>query len=471
MGTEGYVAPEGPGTPRADLYSLGKLLYEISTGCDRKEFPALPPDIASRPDREALVELNAIVTRACQFDPRERHANAEELQDDLALLERGHSVRKRRVWRQRIRALRGVGLATTAMALVAAGIAFLWQVRARNTIPLTASLPVEAISGTRNKEAAQAYASGLVAMRRGTPGGFRLAYEKFSLAKQADNQFVAAYARLFEIYLMGEDYGPRKFSMDHAEALSQLSQRSNLLVGRAPTNAETHAALAIVRFLNEWNWKEAEEEFKQALHLDPNCRMALTYYGYFLTRQRRAEEAREFLLRADQLDPESPLITKFLGHCEYVQRHYEQALSFYQHVSEYDDTYASSHYWAGRANLALGNYEQALDDFEEYESRQGSGAPWYPRDYEGPRQALRTAGTNGCWAKCLEAMNNDKTQFPYWYAECHARLGHKAQALAGLQEAVKQREHVENLLVDEFWDDYRKEPEFKEILQKVGLDQ
>src|SRR5439155_13558628 len=35
VGTEGYIPPEGPGTPSADCYSLGKLLYELSTGHDR----------------------------------------------------------------------------------------------------------------------------------------------------------------------------------------------------------------------------------------------------------------------------------------------------------------------------------------------------------------------------------------------------------------------------------------------------
>src|SRR5207247_8787619 len=32
VGTEGFIPPEGPGTPQADVYSLGKVLYEI----DRK---------------------------------------------------------------------------------------------------------------------------------------------------------------------------------------------------------------------------------------------------------------------------------------------------------------------------------------------------------------------------------------------------------------------------------------------------
>src|SRR4029453_15156741 len=39
VGTEGYIPPEGPGTPRADIYSLGKLLYETCTGKDRLDFP------------------------------------------------------------------------------------------------------------------------------------------------------------------------------------------------------------------------------------------------------------------------------------------------------------------------------------------------------------------------------------------------------------------------------------------------
>src|SRR2546425_1130682 len=66
VGTEGFIPPEGPGTSQADLYSLGKVLYEISTGRDRRDFPALPDDLA---EDEAMLELNAVILKACKTEP------------------------------------------------------------------------------------------------------------------------------------------------------------------------------------------------------------------------------------------------------------------------------------------------------------------------------------------------------------------------------------------------------------------
>ena len=94
VGTEGFIPPEGPKSPQADIYGLGKVLYEIATGKDRLEFPELPENFSELPDWETLLELNAVIIKACETDPRKRYASAKEFHDDLALLSTGKSVRQ-----------------------------------------------------------------------------------------------------------------------------------------------------------------------------------------------------------------------------------------------------------------------------------------------------------------------------------------------------------------------------------------
>jgi len=476
VGTEGFIPPEGPGTLQADLYSLGIMLYQMSTGKSHQDFPEPLPDLAAQPDHTRWLEFNAVIHKACAANPRERYQSAEEMRVELHLLKRGQSVKRRHTVQERLRALRKIGIVAAAVILVAAASVFLWQTIRRHNAPfILADTPYGNISTTA-PEAAVACRRGCQGLRKGTTKGFHEAREAFTAATNADPQCLFAHARLFETYLMSEDADVSSID-SKAENLGTLATN---LWKLSPTNAETHAALAIVLFLNEWKWNEAESQFKEALAADPNCRMALVYYGYMLTRQLRAGPAREVLQRADKLDPESLLITKFLGHCEYVERDYVEALKYYRRASEWEENYPGSHEWAGRALWALAEshatpdkieYHAALDEVEKFEGIQDPSTVATLRvKYQKRHDILDKDGTHGYWLNRLETVDGLKSQVPYWYAECHARAGHKAEALAGLKEALKQRDTMENLLVDEFWDDYRNEPTFKEVQRTVGLD-
>lgn len=100
VGTEGYVPPEGPGTPQADIYSLGKVLYEMAMGKDRMDFPAVNSDLSELPDRAVLMRLNEVLLRACASDPEARYETAEEMHDDLVRLRDGRALaaHARRHW-------------------------------------------------------------------------------------------------------------------------------------------------------------------------------------------------------------------------------------------------------------------------------------------------------------------------------------------------------------------------------------
>lgn len=86
LGTKGYIAPEGPGTPMADIYSLGKLIYEIGFGLAVAHYPELPTDMIANPGGNVLYGLNRIVLQACDANPARRHQTAADLRRGLAEL-------------------------------------------------------------------------------------------------------------------------------------------------------------------------------------------------------------------------------------------------------------------------------------------------------------------------------------------------------------------------------------------------
>ena len=119
VGTEGFIPPEGPGSIEADIYSLGKVLYEISTGKDRHDYPEFPTVLGDVTEAEALLEFNKIVLKACRTNPRERYPSAREMVDDLLAVDRGEKISTRKTYSQRRRVV--FGSAAGVIILLAAG--------------------------------------------------------------------------------------------------------------------------------------------------------------------------------------------------------------------------------------------------------------------------------------------------------------------------------------------------------------
>ena len=96
VGTEGFIAPEGPGTIQADIYSLGKVLYEISTGRDRNDYPELPARLEDNREGRDLIQFNKIVVKACRASPWQRYKSADELMAALLTFQFcGHDPRRK----------------------------------------------------------------------------------------------------------------------------------------------------------------------------------------------------------------------------------------------------------------------------------------------------------------------------------------------------------------------------------------
>ena len=138
VGTEGYVPPEGPGAPSADVFALGKVLYELATGLDRQEFPQLPAALDRLPDHGALLALNEIILRACDPERERRYRDGAALLADLDALHAGRSPRARRVGRSLL--VYGTA-AAVLIALVAIGAGRWWRVPAPASVAAPSPAP------------------------------------------------------------------------------------------------------------------------------------------------------------------------------------------------------------------------------------------------------------------------------------------------------------------------------------------
>ena len=125
VGTIGFIPPEGPGTAPGDLFSLGKVLYEICTGQDRQNYPALPKELEETSSMQEILELFEVIQKACQTDIRRRYQSADEMYADLLLLQAGKSVRHLRTVERRLAFLTRLGLAALLLALLSAGSYYL----------------------------------------------------------------------------------------------------------------------------------------------------------------------------------------------------------------------------------------------------------------------------------------------------------------------------------------------------------
>jgi tetratricopeptide (TPR) repeat protein len=79
------------------------------------------------------------------------------------------------------------------------------------------------------------------------------------------------------------------------------------------TLAEAHTSLARTLQIYDWNWAEAEKEYKRAIELNPRYPLAHQWYGGFLERMGRADESIAERKIAVELDPGSPSTNFELG--------------------------------------------------------------------------------------------------------------------------------------------------------------
>jgi tetratricopeptide (TPR) repeat protein len=235
--------------------------------------------------------------------------------------------------------------------------------------------------------------------------------------------------------------------------------------------AETHLVLGFVHFW-EWKWQEAEAECREALRLNSDCIPAWVTLGFQLSHVGRTDEALQELDRGLLVDPNWPQLVKMKGHAYFVRRQFQKALDLYLESARREPLFSDARRWTARAHLAMTNYPAAIDELEQRELLRGRRAAAEVRqEFAELRRSFQEGGVRGFWLKQLDLnrarWNSD--EYPYTFAQIHAWLGEKEQALTFLETAFERHDELIYLIFDECWDPWRDEPRFEAIRKKIGL--
>jgi serine/threonine protein kinase len=212
-------------------------------------------------------------------------------------------------------------------------------------------------AGTSNLEAYQLYLKGRILLyRRGL--GISRSVDCFEKAVELDPQYAQAWASLADGYCFQSFFG---FAQTQPTLLmcKQAAERSAAL---DPSLAEAHHALALASFYQDWDHPRTEQEFLQALTINPRYLPAQALYGFLLlcSAYGRFDEAISHTTEAVVIDPLSSYAHAILGLCCAMAGRWSDALTPIQTAVSLDPESFLAHWSLQHVHNWMGNFEASI---------------------------------------------------------------------------------------------------------------
>jgi serine/threonine protein kinase/Tfp pilus assembly protein PilF len=323
-------------------------------------------------------------------------------------------------------------------------------------------------AGTSDPEAYQLYLKGRFYWDKRTPESLDKARDYFNQAIEKDPNYALAYLGLADYYDVIPDYAP----IPQAETALKARAAAQKALAIDDSLAEAHATLAD-SYATQWEWSEAEREFKRALELNPNSANTHKLYWLYLSSLGRHEEALAEIKEALRLDPLNLKYNDNLGQEYSTGRQYDLALEQFKKVIEMDPNFASVH-----IDLANTCYEMHKYDLWIQESETGYRLA-HQTEYEQVfQQVAKVYASSGLqpaireWAKQLVDLSKRRYEDPAFIGFIYAQAGDKDQAFAWLEKGFAEKsDAVQYLKSSPMMDPLRSDPRYGALLKRMGMPQ
>src|SRR5467141_3378584 len=321
-------------------------------------------------------------------------------------------------------------------------------------------------------EAYDAYVGGRHYAAQINPEGFEKAVLNFGHAIELQPRYAQAYADLAETYC----WGVATQMIPQQEGLLKARQAAMKALEMDETLGQAHNSLAWVRYSYEWNFPEAEREFRRSLELNPGASWTLLWYGMYLAQGNRIAESTAEMKKAQQVDPLSPVADALALAPLLTGRKYDMAIESGRKILEMDSGNGLARWLVTTAYERKGDISKTIDMQEETAVLYGESKEAAAQRFTRLRRAYESLGAQGYWRANLEQHLSEWKKNPgdpYDHAVLYARVGEKDHVFGWLEKAYQA--HSQELLfwlrTDQAFDALRSDPRDTSLIRRIGFPQ
>ncbi|HEY3439258.1 MAG TPA: winged helix-turn-helix domain-containing protein [Paludibaculum sp.] len=313
-----------------------------------------------------------------------------------------------------------------------------------------------------NPEAYNAFLKGNYLIRQGIPGVAR-SIDHFTEATSLDPSYAGGHAALAEALVLSAIFELRRsedaFPQARAAALKALDIDKS--------SAAAHNALADIKKGYDWQLADAEAEYRLALQFDPNHILARIWYADCLSRMNRHDEALEESSRVQVLDPVSPYSYGSRSMLMCRARRYDEAIRLSQQALDLAPYFLNARWWQGLSYAGKGDFSKSIECFTKATAM--DAGPVF-RALLGHVYGLAGERSKALGiAEELAQMSKQRLVSPMNIAIVHAGLGDANSTFHWLEEAYRARAARMHEVGWMYFDRFRQDPRYPDLLRRVGL--
>jgi serine/threonine protein kinase/Tfp pilus assembly protein PilF len=317
---------------------------------------------------------------------------------------------------------------------------------------------------TENWEAYNLYLKGNYYWEKFTDDDMKKAVDFYEQAIDKDPSYALAYAGL------ANAFHELAYSNPPSEMMPKSKAASTKALQLDDSIADAHEALAWVLWRYDWNFPEAEKEFRRAIELNPTAGTGSGMYPLFLYSMKRFDQGMAEHQRVLASDPVDLIVNTNVADGMYSAHQYDKAIEQYRRTLDLDANFSQAHFGLADTYDRKGMYKESI-----LELQKGFLTGGDPRSAELIRKAYAQSGYKSAIRAYLNDLISQSTHgyvSPFTIATLFARLGEIDHAFEWLEKAYQVRDaDMVDIATEPSFDFIHSDPRYADLLRRVGMPQ